>query len=545
MRGTLRHLSVGVLALTTIAAAQAPTPAPGSANFVILVKGARIGSESVSVDKTADGWRIVSTSQQAQPVDLQQGQLDLTYSADWAPRGLSLSAVLRGQPLRVKTTFADASATSAVGTSDDPTKVSNITQVMSPRPVVLPSAFYGAFEALAARLPSLAVGSTIPLFLVPDGEVRATVTATGTRTISTPAGRLTLREFDLTVATGVAQPLQIWIDEHNRLAQLVLATPGITVAREDLATVMAREERTSNPGDTALFIPILGFSAGATVTVPASGTRHPAVILVPGFGSLDRDAVVGGVPVYGLLAGALAADGDVVVRYDRRGLGQSGGRTENMTLEDYRDDLIAVINGVRKRKDVDGDRIAVIGYQDGGAVALLAAAKDGDIKAVGLVAVPGTTGRDYVLEEQARMLATLPLSDADRAAKVTLQKQVLDASLTGRGWENLPADVTHDADRPVFKSWLLFDPIKAIAKVDQPILVLQGLADVDVPQTHADRLLAAARARKRPPTATRAALLPSVTHTLTSGAGATPSALAGDVNAALTSWLREVLRQGK
>jgi hypothetical protein len=445
----------------------------------------------------------------------------------------------------VKSTFTDASATSAVGASDDPTKVSNITQVMSPRPVVLPSAFYGAFEALAARLPSLPVGGSIQLFLVPDGEVRATVNSIATRHVSTPTGPLTLREFGLTVSTGVPQPLQVWVDEHNRLAQLVLATPGVTVAREDLATVMARVEHVSNPGDTPLFLPMLGFTTGATITVPTTSGRRPAVILVPGFGSLDRDAVVGDVPVYGLLAGALTAEGNIVVRYDRRGLGQSGGRTENATLEDYRDDLIEVVRNVRKRKDVDGDRVAVIGYQDGGAIALLAAAKDDDIKAVGLIAVPGSTGRDYVLEQQARTLSTMTLSDADRAAKIQLQKQVLDASLTGRGWELLPADVTHDADRPIFKSWLLFDPLKAVARVDQPILVLQGLADADVPQTHADRLLAAARARKRPPTATRAALLPDVTHTLTSSSGAGPGALASDVTTSITAWLRDVLRQGK
>jgi alpha/beta superfamily hydrolase len=49
-------------------------------------------------------------------------------------------------------------------------------------------------------------------------------------------------------------------------------------------------------------------------------------VLVGGSGPTDRDGLAYGIPVLGEIAGALADAGFLVVRYDKRGIGQSGGR---------------------------------------------------------------------------------------------------------------------------------------------------------------------------------------------------------------------------
>jgi pimeloyl-ACP methyl ester carboxylesterase len=519
-------------------------PAPGDATFAIALRGVRLGTENVSLARVGGGWRIVSTGHQNQPIDLQAAQFEMTYDADWEPQRLSLGALLRGQPIRLTTTFSATSATNEVSNG---VKTGTSTQRISPRSVVLPNSFYGAYEALAARLTTMKVGDAVPLYVAPDGEVTATLSTMTPRQIATPKAHLEIREFDLTVSSAVVQAMQIWVDDHNRLARVVLPAAAITVARDDLATVMAREELVRNAGDSPAFVPMAGFTAGATVTSPPSPTgRRPAVILVPGVGPEDRDEAIAGVPVFGLVAGAVADAGYLVVRYDRRGVGQTGGRTENATLEDYRDDLLQVLDWVRHRKDVDADRIAVLGYDDGGAVAMLAAAKDDRIKALGLIAVPGSTGRDYVLEQQSRTLATMQLSDADRAAKVALEHRLIDAALSGTGWETLPPDLGHGAEQPIFKSWLLFDPSATLKKVKQPVLILQGLADADLPRAHADRLATVAHARKRPVDATRVALIAGVAHNLTPASGGSgPGLLSPDVTAALSGWLHDVFGQAK
>ena len=87
--------------------------------------------------------------------------------------------------------------------------------------------------------------------------------------------------------------------------------------------------------------------------------RLPAVLLVGGSGPTDRDELVFGIPIFGQLADAFADAGFIVLRYDKRGVGQSGGRDEAATLADYAEDVRAAVRFLSQRKDVDPKRIAV------------------------------------------------------------------------------------------------------------------------------------------------------------------------------------------
>ena len=52
---------------------------------------------------------------------------------------------------------------------------------------------------------------------------------------------------------------------------------------------------------------------------------------------------------------------------------------------------------------------------------------------------------------------------------------------------------------PLFRSFLLFDPAKAMSRVKQPILILQGGRDTHVVPEHGRRLAELAKARKKSP----------------------------------------------
>ena len=110
----------------------------------------------------------------------------------------------------------------------------------------------------------------------------------------------------------------------------------------------------------------------------------------------------------------LADAGFVVVRYDKRGVGQSGGRAESATLTDFAEDVQAVHRFLSKRKDVDDDRVAVFGYGEGASVALIAASRDQEIAALVLAAGASGSGADLVLEQQQALLAASSLSQEDR-----------------------------------------------------------------------------------------------------------------------------------
>jgi pimeloyl-ACP methyl ester carboxylesterase len=140
-----------------------------------------------------------------------------------------------------------------------------------------------------------------------------------------------------------------------------------------------------------------------------------------------------GVPTLGQLAGAIARAGYLVVRYDKRGFGQSGGRSESSTLVDQAEDVRAVVKWLNERKDVDPKRIAVVGHSEGAWVAMLAGARERKLAAVVSLAGAGSTGSELVLDQQQKALEQSALSPQDRASRVALQKQIHAAVDLGQG----------------------------------------------------------------------------------------------------------------
>jgi pimeloyl-ACP methyl ester carboxylesterase len=557
-RAPASHLSPGkwavvLLALTTLGAgatpaqtAQAGAPGDGLSRFTVIIRGVRIGTESVDVSRTLNGIKISSVGQLAPPVDLVTSKFEMLYGVDGHPQKLTIEGQLRGLPLTLNTSFG---VTTAISDLVQGAQKGTVTHEVSPRAIVLPRNFFGAYEALAARLVTLAEGARIAVYAVPEGEIIASIDGITNRRIVTPEGSFELKQYDLSVVTGSGTGrVQVWADANGRLARIVLPAASLVVMRDDLSSVMAREESIRNAGDEDVFIGAAGFNLGATVTKPSGAPgRTPAVVLVGGPGSQDRDELSYGVPKFGLIAGELAAAGHFVVRYDKRGVGQSGGRPEHAGLAEYAADVTAIVTWLRKRKDIDPDRIVLLGYAEGAAVALTAAGRDSKISGVALVAAAGSTGREITLEQQRLSLIRLKEPEASRQAKTGMQIRIIEAVLTGKGWEAIPEDLRHQADTPWFKSWLLFDPAAAINKLKQPILIVHGALDREIPAAHADRLEAAGQARRNVAAArTRKVVIPGVNHLLTAAETGEVEeydllgarTLAPPVGAAIVEWLK-------
>jgi uncharacterized protein len=552
-RGLVCHLSVGLVAVSTLAAMTSrpqAQPTGGVSKFTVLFQGQRIGGETVELKRTDAGWIISATGQIAPPLDLTTTRFEATYAADWQPLKLTVEGIFRGQLITLSTVFASTSATSDVFSGG---QRGSVTHTVSPRTIALPNNFFGAYEALAAQLGSAAVGAKFPIYVAPQREVTVTVDAVRQRRVVTADGPIDLQQFDLTFdnPSGPVKA-EMWVDGRKRFARLLLPAASVTVIRDDLSAVLSREERITHPGDEDVFIPATGFNLGATVSRPKeTGVRLPAVVLVAGSGRQDRDETVFGIPILGQLAGALADAGFLVVRYDKRGVGLSGGRVESATLEDYAGDVVSVVNWLRNRKDVDPDRIAVVGHSEGGAVAMLAADRQTRIKAIGLVATPGLTGKEVTLEQQQHALARSQESEEDKKAKIALELRIIDAALTGQGWEGIPPALRQQAETAWFKSWLQFDPATAMKKIDQPVLIVQGALDTQVPPAHADRLESLARGRKtRAAAETRKVIVPGVNYLLVPAktgevdeyASLPTKVVSSEIGQAITDWLRNVLK---
>ena len=260
------------------------------------------------------------------------------------------------------------------------------------------------------------------------------------------------------------------------------------------------------------------------------------------------DGVVYGIPVVGQIAGALAEAGSIVVRYDKRGVGQSGGRAESASLTDYAEDARAAIKLLESRKDVDPKRIAVVGHSEGGLVALIAAGRDKRIAAVGLIATPGIPGADVVLAQQQRLLNRMTLTPEEKQAKVDAQKKIHEAVITGKGLELLPPEVRRSVDNAEFQSLLASDPAKLVAAVRQPLLIVQGELDTQVEPLNADRLDTLARARKSapPPEVVKVPginhlLVPASTGEVDEYATLKDKQVSRQVTDAIAAWLKKTL----
>lgn len=278
----------------------------------------------------------------------------------------------------------------------------------------------------------------------------------------------------------------------------------------------------------ALALPLSVRSAPASratheqVNVPAHGTlskpdadaavgrRFPAVVVIGGAAFTDRDETVMGVPILGQLAEALADAGFAVLRYDKRQTGGSGGLP---TLSEFADDLRVAVTFLAARKDVDRNRIAVVGYSEGGSTALLAASDDHTIAGLVLVGTSGMKGTDVFVARQKRALDRLNLPEAQQQAALARVRQICDAVTTGHGIAALPQEIGQRVDNPQFRSLLRFDPAEVMARVRQPILIVQGDLDAEIDPSSADRLrtIASARKSKAPVAVVR---VPSVNHLL-------------------------------
>jgi uncharacterized protein len=506
--------AVLVAATASVAAAQTPPSPTGTSNFAVFLRGVQIGTEEVSVVRGADGWTIASNGRIGAPIDLLIRNLQIRYDADWKARELTLDATLRGQEVGLRINITGTTATTRQNNAGQAVER---TDPVDPGVVLLPNPFFAAYEAVAARLKNAAPGTSIPAYQ--GGPIPSVIVVGNSEPekIQTVARLIDVRRTRVTLsATG--QPgieAEIWADEAGRLLRVSVPAQSIEFVRDDIASVSTRRVVISREGDEPVKIPANGFNLMGTVAKPAgaAGKRLPAVVLVGGSGPIDRDGTVAGIPIYGQLAQALADAGFLVLRYDKRGIGQSGGRIETAGFAEYAEDLRAAIKVVSDRKDVDAKRIAVVGHSEGGAVALLAAAKDTRIAALVLASASGVSGSDLILAQQKRVLDRSNLSDADKEARIVLQKRIHEAVATGKGLEALPANVRRLVDNAEFYSILTHDPAKIIPKVRQPILIVQGGLDRLVDPSNADRLAVLAGARKGAPPV-EVVKIPGVNHLL-------------------------------
>jgi pimeloyl-ACP methyl ester carboxylesterase len=530
--------------------------APQPSSFTIFYRGIPIGAEEVSVSSTPEGVLITGTERTGAPLNVIIRRAEIRYTRDWRPVECILEGSVRDSQIVLST---KVSGTTASTLQTQGTNQSEHTAQIGADDIFLPSLFFAASEALAARLLRAQAGEKLQAFTPPLATMTVSVLGVTEDRVRTQSALVEMRRYAVEFAAGKdSASVELWADLKGRLLRFAVPAQGLDVVRTDIAAVTSRRESVARPNDEQIQIPSNGFNLLGTLSKPSAapdaasrkGPKLPAVILLSGSDPTDRDEIVAGIPILGQLSTRLADAGYIVVRYDKRGFGQSGGRAESVTVEDYAEDAIAAMRFLERRRDVDSKRIALVGYGEGGAVAAVASSRTGKVAAIVLVAAPGVGGAELVLDQQRQLLTQMKVSDAERQAKLQMQQAIQQAVISGTWPDSIPTEMRRQADTSWYRSYLLFDPEKTLKKTKMPILVVHGELDRQILPSNADRLAEIGAARKgKAGQAVKVVKVPGVNHLLV--AAKTGEAdeyerlpdrtINADVVSAITTWLASTL----
>jgi len=257
-----------------------------------------------------------------------------------------------------------------------------------------------------------------------------------------------------------------------------------------------------------------GVKLEGTLTTPNSEGPFPAVILISGSGQQNRDEEILGHRPFLVLSDYLTRRGIAVLRVDDRGVGGSTGNFSQATTEDFAGDVLAGIEYLKSRGEIDPARIGLIGHSEGGLIAPIVAVESPDVAFIVMMAGPGITGEE-ILYLQSDLISRAEGADNetiarnavlmksiysvvkeeqnDTLAAEKLQKLIMDEvenmseeekKSSGYSEEALEAQVNAQVQNlisPWMRFFLTYDPAPTLMKVKCPVLAINGEKDLQVP----------------------------------------------------------------
>ena len=191
-----------------------------------------------------------------------------------------------------------------------------------------------------------------------------------------------------------------------------------------------------------------------------------------------------------MLAEELALKGIASLRFDKRGVGKSQSAKvdeSDMRFEIFSNDVVGWVDLLKSDKRFS--KIVLLGHSEGSLLCILAAQKG---KVDGLVSVAGA-GRpiDKIMKEQLK--PKLPQNLMDESDRI------LDSLRMGVTVANVSQGLMllyRPSVQPYVISWVKYDPAVELAKLNMPILLVQGTLDLQVPVEEA-KILEAANPKAR------------------------------------------------
>jgi pimeloyl-ACP methyl ester carboxylesterase len=218
-----------------------------------------------------------------------------------------------------------------------------------------------------------------------------------------------------------------------------------------------------------------------TLTTPAEGTASSLVILIQGSGPTDRNSNQPMMKNDALkkMAHRLAEEGIATFRYDKRimKLKQSEMKEKDIRFTHFIEDASTVLDYFGKNGN--HQKFVVAGHSQGSLVGMLAA-KD---KADAFISIAGA-GRsiDNIITEQIGQ----QLPDLRENTRTALDEIKQNGSTSN--YHPFLKSMFRPDVQPFLASWMQFDPASEIAKLNIPVLIINGTSDVQMKTKEAELL---------------------------------------------------------
>lgn len=252
-----------------------------------------------------------------------------------------------------------------------------------------------------------------------------------------------------------------------------------------------------------------GIRLAGTLTTPKEKGPFPAVILITGSGAQDRNETLMNHKPFWVIADYLTRRGIAVLRVDDRGIGGTSGRVDQSTSPDFAGDVLAGVEFLKSRKDINLRQIGLIGHSEGGIVAPMAAVRSKDVAFIILLAGPGLSGEEIIRKQSDLIIRAGGGTDKDLAAqqgylenifaicrmnepearKIKLHEYAeqlfsgmsdTEKQATGNSPAVIEAQL-QSAITPWYRFFIDYDPVPTLKKVTCPVLALNGSKDLQVP----------------------------------------------------------------
>jgi uncharacterized protein len=217
------------------------------------------------------------------------------------------------------------------------------------------------------------------------------------------------------------------------------------------------------------------------LTRPKGAEDAPAVLLLSGSGPLDRDSNMPGqaLDVSSALATTLGAHGVASLRYDKRGVGESGGQWVRTGFQEETDDAAAALVALRRAPGIDPGRLTIIGHSLGATIAIRLAESYDRIAGIVLLSVACRSGLDVMGWQSQRIAVSL------RGLRRPLRRPFLwNQARTRRRLLDSTGDVIRITGivQPArwFRELMEYEPVRDLPAVRCPVLAITGRSDIQV-----------------------------------------------------------------